>query len=144
MRRMCIRYYWDGWDRAGIRFHWTLPIAGVLITPLLFIAVLPVLVVIVAVPQRAAAFRSELLPYWLCGWALWFSELHRKDIFHLVFAAPLLMILCVALVSQYRGRILTHSPSNSLCVRRVPGHVQPVSNASGAPNGNKSRDGSHI
>jgi hypothetical protein len=36
---------------------------------------------------------------------LWFSELHRKDICHLVFGSPLLMILCIYYLEQYRPKV---------------------------------------
>jgi hypothetical protein len=35
---------------------------------------------------------------------LWLSEIHRKDIFHLVFGSPLLIILCVYYLEQYRAK----------------------------------------
>jgi hypothetical protein len=36
---------------------------------------------------------------------LWFSEFHRKDICHLVFGSPLLMILCIYYLQQYRAKV---------------------------------------
>jgi hypothetical protein len=42
--------------------------------------------------------------YWLAGSALWFSEIHRKDICHLVFGSPLLIILCVFYLQAHRNR----------------------------------------
>jgi hypothetical protein len=35
---------------------------------------------------------------------LWLSELHRKDISHLVFGSPLLIILCIHFLAEYRGK----------------------------------------
>jgi hypothetical protein len=49
--------------------------------------------------------RPEIVLYWLCGWALWLSEIHRKDIGHLVFGSPLLMILCIYYLEQYRVKV---------------------------------------
>ena len=42
--------------------------------------------------------------YWLAGIALWLSEIHRKDICHLVFGSPLLIILCVFYLQARRNR----------------------------------------
>jgi hypothetical protein len=36
---------------------------------------------------------------------LWLSEIHRKDICHLVFGSLLLMILCIHYLEQYRSKI---------------------------------------
>ena len=49
--------------------------------------------------------RPEIVLYWLCGWALWLAEIHRKDICHLVFGSPLLIILCIYYLEQYRTKI---------------------------------------
>ena len=50
--------------------------------------------------QNFAGDRT-VLALWL---ALWFSEFHRKDICHLVFGSPLLMILCIYYLQQYRAK----------------------------------------
>jgi hypothetical protein len=86
-------------------FRWTVVIASVLITPFLFVAALPALL-----PALAARFirnnvRPEIVLCWLCGLALWVSEFHRKDICHLVFGSPLLMILCIYYLQQYRAKV---------------------------------------
>jgi hypothetical protein len=44
----------------------------------------------------------EVELYWLCGCALWVSEIHRRDISHLVFGAPLLIILAVYLLERWQ------------------------------------------
>jgi hypothetical protein len=38
-------------------------------------------------------FNAIMLPYWAAGLALWLSELHRKDVVHLIYGSPLLLIL---------------------------------------------------
>jgi 4-amino-4-deoxy-L-arabinose transferase-like glycosyltransferase len=43
--------------------------------------------------NRTRIFNAVTLPYWTAGFALWISELHRKDIMHLVYGSPLLLIL---------------------------------------------------
>ncbi len=95
--------YWDHWVTAG--FRWTVPMAAVLITPILWIAALPGLLPIIGARSRWNLARPEILLYWLCGGALWLAELYRMDMTHLVFGSPLLMILCVHFLAESRGKI---------------------------------------
>jgi hypothetical protein len=79
------------------------PITAFLLIPFLVVALLPALLLAIAVRGRKQAFPREAIPYWLCGSALWFSELHRKDIMHLVYGSPLLLILCCSLYEKILG-----------------------------------------
>ena len=94
--------------------HWAVPIHGVrwlillgvvLILPFLFVAALPALVPLLGIPRGKENLRPEILLYWFCGWALWLSEFHRRDIAHLTSGSPLLIILCVYFLGEYRGKI---------------------------------------
>jgi 4-amino-4-deoxy-L-arabinose transferase-like glycosyltransferase len=100
-----IHYCWDHFVIAKSGFHWTIVTATVLITPFLFVAALPALLPALAARYRRNALRPEILLYWLCGGALWLSEIHRKDIWHLVFGSPLLIILCIYYLQQYRAKV---------------------------------------
>ena len=75
--------------------HWTVGMAAVLAVPFFFVAALPALVLCLGVRDGVKSVSPEIALYWLAGSALWLSELHRKDISHLVFGSPLLLILCV-------------------------------------------------
>jgi hypothetical protein len=75
--------------------NWTIGMASILVIPFLFVAALPALVLLLGARDGVKAMRMEIVLYWLAGSALWFSELHRKDIAHLVFGSPLLIILCI-------------------------------------------------
>jgi hypothetical protein len=97
--------YWDHWVVAKSGFRWTVPMAAVLITPLLFIAALPGLLLALGARSGWNIARTEILLYWLCGAALWLAELHRKDMTHLVFGSPLLIILCIHFLAEYPGKI---------------------------------------
>ena len=94
------------WDHLVIAngFHWTI-LASVLITPFLFVAALPVLLPALAARYRKSLGRPEIVLYWLCGCGMWLSEIHRKDIFHLVFGSPLLIILCIYYLGRYRAKV---------------------------------------
>jgi hypothetical protein len=100
-----IRDCWDHFVIAKSGFRWTIVTAAVLITPFLFVAASPALLPALAARCRCNTMRPEIVLYWLCGWALWLSEIHRKDIGHLVFGSPLLMILCIYYLEQYRVKV---------------------------------------
>ena len=97
--------YANNWVIARDGLYWTYPMAAVMVVPFLFLAALPALLFILGTLQRRIAFRPRMMLYWLCGSAVWLSEIHRKDIYHLVFASPILIILCVYLLNQYRAKI---------------------------------------
>lgn len=100
-----LQYYWKDWATPTGSARWLVGMAAVLITPFLLVTALPALLLIFGIRHRAKTVRSEVLLYWLCGWALWLSELHRKDIFHLVYGSPLLIILCIHLLGECRGKV---------------------------------------
>jgi hypothetical protein len=97
--------YWDHWVITKRGFGWTIAMAAVLITPVLFIAALPGLLTALGARCRWKMAKPEILLYWLCGGAMWLAELHRKDMTHLVFGSPLLIILCIYFVLEYREKI---------------------------------------
>jgi hypothetical protein len=100
-----IHYYWDHFVIAKAGFHWTVVTASILIVPFLFVAALPLLLPALALGHWRKTVQPEIALYWLCGVALWLSEFHRSDIPHLVFGSPLLMILCIYYLQQYRAKI---------------------------------------
>ena len=100
-----IHYYWDHYVIAKAGFHWTVVTASILVAPFLLVAALPALLPALAVRSIRNKVPPEVVLYWLCGSALWLSEFHRKDICHLVFGSPLLMILCVYYLQQYRVKV---------------------------------------
>jgi len=51
--------------------------------------------------HRAKIFNAALLPYWAAGFALWISEFHRRDIVHLIYGSPLLIVLLFVICSYY-------------------------------------------
>jgi hypothetical protein len=100
-----IRGCWDHFVVPKSGFRWTIVTASVLIVPFLFVAVLPALLPALAARSIRSRIRPEIVLFWLCGIALWLSEFHRKDIFHLVFGSPLLIVLCVYYLQQYRAKV---------------------------------------
>jgi hypothetical protein len=59
--------------------------------------------------HRRLPFYSSALPYWIAGAALWLSEIHRKDIVHLVVGSPLLIIACLSCLAQVRHGICLYA-----------------------------------
>ena len=75
--------------------NWTIGMAIILFIPCLFVAAIPFVLIVLGVWHGIRSVEPEIVLYWLAGTALWLSEIHRKDICHLVFGSPLLIILCV-------------------------------------------------
>jgi len=100
-----ILHYWNQWVRPMNGVMWFVVMASVLIIPFLLVAALPALLLTLGIRHRTACAKPTVLLYWLCGWALWLSEIHRKDICHLVSGSPLLIILCIYLLAESRGKL---------------------------------------
>jgi len=95
-----------GWPGSAVAYG----VAVLLIVPLFFIAAIPVLVPLSAllstraVQSKLQIFTPEVIIYLLCGFALWISEIHRMDIGHLAFGAPLLVICCICFLDEVRSK----------------------------------------
>jgi hypothetical protein len=100
--------WWPTWF-AGLRPHFslTLTLAQIAIfsIPWVVILAVPVLLPILGYACRPNALRRDMLPYWLAGYALWASELHRLDLGHLRNGTLLLVILFFALCERRQGKI---------------------------------------
>ena len=99
-----IRHYWSQWASARDGFHWSTLLAALLIVPFLFVVVLPCLLLILNLFRRVRTMNAKVLLLLFCGSALWLSESHRKDIYHLVFGSPLIIIVCVVYLEQFRAK----------------------------------------
>jgi hypothetical protein len=101
--------YFDHWviNQSGLR--WTIPLAMINFVPLLFVAALPILLLLLGAPFRWNVKRPDILLYWLCGIAICLSELHRMDMPRVVFGSPLLIILGVHFLTEYRSTIAKSS-----------------------------------
>jgi Dolichyl-phosphate-mannose-protein mannosyltransferase len=95
--------YWTVWASSHTIF--SILLASVLIIPFLFIAIIPALLPILGTLTAKSSFKPEISLYWLSGGAMWLAEIHRKDIQHLTFGSPLLIILCVYYLGQYHTKI---------------------------------------
>jgi hypothetical protein len=97
--------YWRHLVPVDSGASWSVGLATILIIPFVFVAALPILIAALGIRSGWKMMRSEIGLYWLCGWALWLSEIHRKDISHIVFGSPLLIILAVYLLMESRKKI---------------------------------------
>jgi hypothetical protein len=95
-----LHQYWAHWFKAFGGGIAAVAPAVILITPLVFVAALPLLLLLAVLPCKWRSISPLLALYWLCGWAIWLSEFHRRDIEHLVFGSPLLILLCIYALTE--------------------------------------------
>jgi hypothetical protein len=98
--------FWSHWAGPIHSPLLSTPAAVVLIVPFLLVAALPALVIALGIAGGKDNLRPEILLYWLCGSAMWLSEIHRLDIAHLTSGSPLLVILCIHFLLPYRGKLV--------------------------------------
>jgi len=100
-----IKDYWTPWTMIGSGSRSSVVVAVILIVPFIFILLLPILSLVPVVRRKWRSLKPEMVLYFLAGWAFWMGESHRKDIYHLVFGAPLLIVLCVHTLSESRTKL---------------------------------------
>lgn len=99
--------YWHHWAALqNTEGSWPVVLATVLIVPFLFVALLPGILLISAPALRKQFVTPIVLLCWLSGAAVWLSEIHRPDIYHLVFGSPLLLLVGVRLLSNIGSRVV--------------------------------------
>jgi len=91
-------------------------LSSILIFPYIFIFLLPIVVTSLCVfciknkSHRASVFNVTTIPFWVVGIGLWLSEVHRPDIYHLVWGSPIIFLLFYLLLNvlfKNRKHILT-------------------------------------
>jgi hypothetical protein len=75
-------------------------ISGLLSLPFAVLLAMPLVLLGFGLFRRRLAFDRTTVPYWLSGAALWISELHRKDLVHVAYGSPLLIILAFYLCNR--------------------------------------------
>jgi hypothetical protein len=74
-------------------------ILGIFTFQFVVILILPVLVFAMAIlfcldsTKRSLIFNLFTIPYWVTALALWMSEIHRKDLMHIIWGSPLLLVI---------------------------------------------------
>jgi 4-amino-4-deoxy-L-arabinose transferase-like glycosyltransferase len=74
-------------------------ILGIFTLQFVIILILPVLVFAMAIllsldsTKRPLIFNLFTIPYWIAALALWLSEIHRKDLMHIIWGSPLLFVI---------------------------------------------------
>jgi len=79
-------------------------VSGALSLPFAVVIGLPLLLLGCVIYFRRSAFDRTTLPYWIVGCAFWLSEMHRKDMAHIVWGSPILIVLAFSYGRQIRGR----------------------------------------
>jgi hypothetical protein len=92
------------WTTSVHGINWTIGMAAILVIPFFFVAALPAILLCLSIKHGIRNAGPDILVYWLAGSALWLSELHRKDIAHLVFGSPLLIILGIFYLQDTQGK----------------------------------------
>ena len=98
---------WRGWF-SSLHDGLPAPAAAIIATlfslPYVLILILPAVLPVMALRSRAIAFRRDVIPYWIAGYALWASELHRWDLGHLRNGCVILVVLFFALCEWPAGK----------------------------------------
>ena len=102
-------YAWCTWQGFRASFATLGPTVAAIIStglsfPLLVVLALPIVLAIFGLRYGRAAFDRVTLPYWIAGSAFWLSEIHRKDLPHVIFGSALLVILAFHFYRQTRGK----------------------------------------
>jgi hypothetical protein len=100
---------WPGWFQSlHASFPSSIAWLGALVfsLPYLLILALPLLLPMLALLWRKNAFKREWLPYWIVGYALWASELHRWDLGHLRNGSVILILLFFTLCERQNRNLL--------------------------------------
>jgi hypothetical protein len=79
-------------------------ISAFLSIPFLIVMGLPLVLLALGIRYKRVSVDRVVLPYWFAGFALWFSEMHRKDIGHIAHGSPILIVLAFYLYRQMRGK----------------------------------------
>jgi hypothetical protein len=93
--------YWTAFTSSfGAVFpKWlALSISGFLVFPFLIVMALPLALLLLCIRYRRRVLADAAIPYWIVGIALWISEMHRKDLAHIVFGSPIVIVLMFYLV----------------------------------------------
>ncbi len=97
--------YWHHWAALQGRVTgWPIALATVLILPFLLVALIPAVLLLSVRELRSRPVKPSTLLCVLAGWAVWLSEIHRMDIYHLAFGCPLLLVVCVGLLGEHGAR----------------------------------------
>lgn len=98
--------YWSGFMAALKPIFSTaggLALSSILSAPFLAVLGLPLVLLVCVMRFRQGAFDRTNLPYWIAGCAMLISEMHRKDLPHIVFGSPLLILLAFYYCRRIRG-----------------------------------------
>jgi len=98
--------YWHHWAALQGRVAgWPIALATVLVIPFLLVALIPAVLLLCGPGLMPRQVKPSTLLCLLAGWAIWLSEIHRMDIYHLAFGCPLLLVVCVGLLDERESRL---------------------------------------
>jgi hypothetical protein len=86
----------------------SIPILVTTSLPFLLLVLFPGVLATLGYVWRSRVFGPKLLPFWITGYAMWLSELHRQDLSHLRHGCYLFVVLFFILCERYGPRIYRH------------------------------------
>jgi hypothetical protein len=101
------QFYWSGFMASLTPVLFPVMadvVSAALSLPFVVVMGLPLLLLGCVMYFRKSAFDRTTLPYWIAGCAFWLSELHRKDMAHIVWGSPLLILLAFSYGRQLPGK----------------------------------------
>ena len=96
--------YWRQFTRPVHGSYLFAVFAPVLTAPYFFIDALPFLLLMFVLWRWKDALQPKIMLFLLCGAALWFSEIHRKELGHLACGSPLLLVVFYYFVMEFKGK----------------------------------------
>jgi Dolichyl-phosphate-mannose-protein mannosyltransferase len=90
--------------RADFSILVTAPAVTMMSLPFLLLLVVPFLLPVLAYRYRSRIFEKRWIPYWITGYAMWLSELHRQDLSHFRNGSILLVLLFFAVCDRISAR----------------------------------------
>lgn len=99
--------YWKAWTESlvpALSPGVGIPLSVLLSLPFLVVLAMPLLLGWLALRFRKTAFNRLTWPYWIAGCALFVSGMERKDLAHVVYGSPILLVLAFHLYGQLKSR----------------------------------------
>jgi len=99
-------FYWPSWlhilkqvlpETASLGLCCVFLVPFVVILSLPFLVAALILISCRSPSSRPTIFHSTTVTYWCCGFALWMSEMHRMDMVHAIYGAPLLLVVVIGI-----------------------------------------------
>jgi Dolichyl-phosphate-mannose-protein mannosyltransferase len=93
------------WVTAFGGSAWGKAMTALMLVTEILIALVPALVPILGARFRFGFDHPEVQLFWISGYALWLSEIHRLDVVHLTYGSVILIVLFAYFLEQYTSAL---------------------------------------